>query len=108
MKIINALVFNGFGENSEVTFKNPLPVTLNFNFDKIIGKATLKVDNGNVYAEIETNGDFDLYLTSKMSIYPYTSGVNEPDLYEISNVSLGPYPNLDETIPPIKPNQIIL
>lgn len=109
--ISNVLIFkgdnsiNGLKHPTEVTFTNPLPLTFNFNQDQTIGTSNLRTVGNDVYADIEIDKYASLRIFGCTNIWPYIGGENG-DVLNIKTVSIGPFPNVDETIPEIKPSQV--
>lgn len=108
MKISNVLIFKSFEEITKVKFKNPLPVSFNFNYNQVIGHAFLIETADGIYADIVISEPFALRTVACPSLFPYLGGEVDRDreLFTAKDVAIGIYPNKDETIPMISPNQI--
>lgn len=111
MLIKDVLIFKtdnqieGLKHPTEVTFKNPLPVTINFTSNPV-GIANLRQIGNEVFADFEIqNESVSEILSRSPYMYPYVGGQNE-DVFEIRTCSLGGIGNTDTSIPMINSSQI--
>ena len=81
-----------------MSFKsNPLPVCLNFNTDKIIGRATCRYDGNKLFADIELT----VYVKDLYPAIAYIPATDK-DPGHIICIGLCNFPNLDASIKPLQ------
>jgi hemolysin-activating ACP:hemolysin acyltransferase len=78
--------------DADVTFKNPVKVTSNFDATKLIGEATVYHKDGKLYADIDVKED-------AMGLFPAIGfTINPKKLYQIGLCNQS---NVDESIKPL-------
>lgn len=108
MKIKDVLIFKQVEGITNCEFKNPLPLSFNFNYNQQIGEAILTQKEDGIYADIEVFEPFALNTVACATLFPYLGGIvdRELKLFKASDTAIGIYPNQDETIPMIDAKQI--
>lgn len=98
MNFFNVILENEYG--GIYSFKNPVPVWLDFNHTKLIGHAILKLEGGTLKADISTDTDIrglfpSLSYTDKRDVYGYVI------ICEVHAVGISPTPPISTHIKPL-------
>jgi hypothetical protein len=109
MQFSNVIVFKNHIKSEVIKFTNPVPVTHNFDNNRVIGSAELRHDpeTGITYANItiDETEKFDVPFA-----WPAVGGnfddESEVKKFEIKNVSLCSNRNVDDSIDPIKVGEL--